>query len=162
KKYNAQIKKLDETDKKSKADRQKEARKRRDESASIQQASAKEVEAQGGMGDKSGSKKANLDKAAECIKNFREHQMDQMRRGAIDKYGKDYDQTKKAADDKAAAASAAAAKAKQDYDDKKAEINASDMSDADKKAALKEEGKKVGAAKVEEFKAQQEQKNVEC
>jgi hypothetical protein len=161
-KYNAQIKELKETDKKSKADRMKEARKRRDESASIQQKSAKEVEAEGGMGDKSGSKKATLNKAADCIKNFREHQMDQMRRKAIDKYGKDYDATKKAADDKAADASAAAAKAKQDYDDKKKEINASDMSDADKKKALQEEGKKVGAAKIEEFKAKQEQENVKC
>jgi hypothetical protein len=114
--YNKKIRNLDEAGGVSKADRVKEARERRDDAVAMQQASAKELKGQGGTGSKEGSKNDDADKAAKCIEAFRQVMMAEMRRKALDKYGRNYQDTKKAAEQKKAAAAKSMAAAQKQLD----------------------------------------------
>jgi hypothetical protein len=126
--YNAKIRKLKEQAKPGKPDRVQEARERRDEAVAMSQASSKDLKEQGGTGAKDGSKSSDKEKASECIEAFRKEMMAEMRRKAIEKYGRDYQATRDAAGkarDKASQDVADARKALADPkltpDDRKAE-----------------------------------------
>jgi hypothetical protein len=75
-----------------------QAQKRRELAASTQQAAASELPASGGAaaGDDAQGQK-DKDMAAKCIDAWRQWAQEEMRRKAIEKYGTNYDQTKKAA-----------------------------------------------------------------
>jgi hypothetical protein len=108
--YNAKIRKLKEQAKPGKPDRVQEARERRDEAVAMSQASSKDLKEQGGTGAKDGSKSDDKKKASECIEVFRKFAMAEMRREAIEKYGRDYQKTRDAA-------AQTHAQAKKDVDD---------------------------------------------
>lgn len=94
--YSNAIKKLPEEEAKTGRKKRGEAADRRDAAADIQQDAAKQLQEQGGAGAKSKDpSQADINKAVECIENFRKRKMDEMRTNAIEKYGRNYDDTKK-------------------------------------------------------------------
>jgi len=162
--YDDKISKIDKSQKASQAQRQADAAARRDLAAAGQQASAAELQGKGGTGDNSGSQSDSDTKASDCIEAFREAMMEEMRRKALEKYGKDYDKTKDQAQSKFDAADTRAKAAKDKYDDLKAQRDAE--TDPDKKAALDEQrkaaGKEIGQAMIERGAAKKDLANVDC
>jgi hypothetical protein len=103
--YDNKIKNIAGNQEASQKERQDEAKARRQVATAGQQASAKQLESQGGAGANSGEKSDDKTKASDCIETFRQTMMAEMRRKAVEKYGRDYQKTKDAAESKLADAS---------------------------------------------------------